>query len=93
MNSISQVNSMAEFMRAVSAARNRNSGLVNGLGHNANQTARSRSFQSVMKANSGYTSTRSRAPMAMANEMPMRAAAAEGQQQTRVLGTKFDAYA
>jgi hypothetical protein len=88
MNSVSQVNSMAEFMRAVSAARNRNSGLVSGLGHDATQAARSRSFQSVMKAKAGYTSTR--APMARANEA---APASTSRQPVRVLGTKFDAYA
>jgi hypothetical protein len=99
MNSVAQVNNMADFVRLVSAARTRNSGLVNGTVRSASQQApRPMSFQNVARSSgmAGYSNTRH-----VIRTAPAEASAATNsvdygeapQRQTRVLGTKFDAYA
>jgi hypothetical protein len=90
MNSVAQVNNLAQFMNLVSAARTRNSGLVNGAVHNAAQSPRPMSFQNVARSSGGtaaYSNTRQVVKNAPAETN------ANPQNQTRVLGTKFDAYA
>ena len=82
---------MADFVRLVSAARTRNSGLVNGTVRNAAQAPRPMSFQNVARSSgmAGYSNTRQ-----VIRNAPVEANAQPSpQQQTRVLGTKFDAYA
>jgi hypothetical protein len=88
MNAVSQVNNMADFMRLVSAARTRNSGLVSGTVRNAAQSPRPMSFQNV--ARSGGMAAYSNTRHVVRNEAAETNA---NQQAARALGTKFDAYA
>jgi hypothetical protein len=87
MDSITQVNNLAQFARLVGAARSRNNGLIAGtLGTRAAfQTTKPRSFSGAAPVTT-YSNTRQPAKVntVESNEKP---------QQTRNLGTKFDAYA
>jgi hypothetical protein len=87
MNSVAQVNNLAQFVQLVSAARNRNNGLSAAVQRNrtASQTPESRAFSNA-KPLSGYSFARQ--PVS-----PSAVEASVTPNQTRHLGTKFDAYA
>jgi hypothetical protein len=95
MESIAQVNNLAQFMRIVSAARSRNGSMVNNSfasvsapeSRNAHQAARPRSFQETAGPGvTAYTNTRQ-----VIHEAKVESSAKPS--STRVLGTRFDAYA
>ena len=91
METVSQVNTMADFVRLVSAARSRNSGLVK----NSGQTSGARSFQSLLKPAAGFARGKARSTAmydAMSQVLP-DAVSVKQQEPKQVLGTKFDAYA
>jgi hypothetical protein len=104
MESVAQVNNMAQFMRLVSEARTRNSNAVNNVAAQRNPfealRMRAQTMQSQTPAaaapsrtsSSGSVYTNSRI---LTNNISIVAAdhASAPQQNTRVLGTKFDAYA
>jgi hypothetical protein len=95
MESVAQVTNMAQFMRLVSAARSRNSNMVDRSfasvsapeNQSAHQAAKPRSFQPAAEPGmTTYTNTR-RVMKNSNDETGVKPSS------TRVLGTRFDAYA
>ncbi len=88
MQTVSQVNTMADFVRLVSAARSRNSGLVK----NSGQPEGARSFQNIMRPGVSHANAKIR--MEPANDSAIQTIPVAKQQENKqILGTKFDAYA
>ena len=89
MNSVAQVNNLAQFVQLVSAARIRNNGLSAGVRTQNNriapQTLKSQAFSNAQPLS---TYSFSRQPV-----NSQGAVESSKTNQTRNLGTKFDAYA
>ena len=87
MNSVSQVNNLAQFVRLVSEARTRNSAISSGI--------QKKQFAMQTPASKAFSQTRPVSTYSYSRQ-PASTQAAESQaniHQTRNLGTRFDAYA
>jgi len=86
MQSVAQVNNLAQFMKIVGAARERNSSLSSAIGKNSAATRPSKQF-SLPKTGLTAQYSHTQKTFASASETISKP------EQTRNLGTKFDAYA
>ncbi len=86
MQSVAQVNNLAQFMKIVGAARERNNALSSGIGK-SNQASRPVKQFSLPKT--GFTAQYSNVQKTFTDASET----VNKPEQTKKLGTKFDAYA